>query len=279
MQLADLLDTLDQQLAQLEQLVLNGPSRRVDIYELPVYDKAQNTIPNQVPISYCGGEAGRKLGWSRIKQYSGDPNTNLKVTRKAAGFIWLDCPPQVLAEHCERVNQTKQAIKDYLSSLSSRHVRFNQVHTLRPHAITLQITRKVHYCIEPLTSIRFSWATKTSNVRANTDKALHQAAQILPADAAIEEQAKVKVLAANIAKDRNKSVSFRRRLAPTPVIHLRFAEQPLHLSSKTKQITNATPILIAGDSSSLKSVGQLLPFDNEAEKKISYKAQQVIIKK
>lgn len=278
MELVALLDTLDRQLNTLEQLVLTRPIVQAHTFALPVYEKAQHTIPDLIPVEASSGEQARQFGWRRIKNYSGDPNSNLKMTRKAAGFIWLDCPPAELANLCEQVNQTKGEIKAFLAKQKNRHVRFNLVHDLRPYAITLQILRKIHYCTNPLTSIHFSWATKTSNVRSNTDKAINLIAQSSRQDLDVVSQAKARVLANTIASDRSKEVAFRRRLAPTPVIHLRYLDKPAHLSSKTQQITNAIPILIAGLPTALKQIGTLSEFDNQAQKKTSFKSDSVIIK-
>ncbi|MDO6527723.1 DNA replication terminus site-binding protein [Motilimonas sp. 1_MG-2023] len=278
MELAALLDTLDNQLHELEELVLTSAIVQAHTFALPVYGKEQHTIPDVIPVEASSGEPARQLGWRRIKNYSGDPNSNLKITRKAAGFIWLDCEAAKLALLCEQVNHTKGEIKTFLAKQKNRHVRFNLVHDLRPCAITLQILRKIHYCTDPLTSIRFSWATKTSNVRSKTDKAINLVEQERQQTMDEVAQANVNVLANQIASDRSKEVAFRRRLAPTPVIHLRYLNKPEHLSSKTQQLTNGIPILIAGKPDALKQIGSLNHFNNHAQKKPSYKDESVIIK-
>lgn len=277
--LTDLLDQLDAQLLELQALVLGAQLVEARTFALPVYDKEQSSVPDEIHIESIFGDEGREFGWRRIKSYTGDPNTNLKMTRKAAGFIWLDCHPETLAELCNQVNDTKLAIKAFLAAQRNRHVRFDMVHELRPYAITMQILRQVRYCNDPLTSIRFSWATKTSNVRANTDMAINLIEQKHRNDESIEDEARVKVLAHTIAQDRNREVAFRRRLAPTPVIHLRYVEKPAHLSSKTQQFGNPTPILIAGTRSSLKSVGDLADYTTNGERSARFVSENVIIRK
>ncbi|MCE2597253.1 DNA replication terminus site-binding protein [Motilimonas cestriensis] len=128
--LADLFNQLDAQHLELQALVLGAELVEARTFTLPIYDKEQTKVHETVSVIPSTGEDARSFGWQRIKSYVGDPNTNLKMTRKAAGFIWLDCHPETLVDLCDQVNETKLAIKAFLAAQRNRHVRFDMVHEL-----------------------------------------------------------------------------------------------------------------------------------------------------
>ncbi|KZX86471.1 hypothetical protein A3715_00040 [Oleiphilus sp. HI0009] len=217
-----------------------------------------------------------------------------RVVFRLPGFIQLTGPPELQEKarlDIVSVNAIKDEIRAFISSIPTRDLRFDIVHSALPSVVTLQLTRKILLINEPLLSVTYSWGVKSSIKTLSVNEAIdlieRSRFHTRDVDSALTwSQMCDKNISLLNTLPKNEVLRQRRSLRVQPMQNLRFTEkvpkiinkntssEEVVMVHKKKRVDASLPIIVLGDNLPVSST-QLKNFDAQVQKNRGKRADRL----